>query len=150
MKKFVLISLVIFALYSCKSTYNRAEESPLKGEWMVSNVTYSQTGIKVKSFDLADAQCFKNSTWNFVPNNHTGNFTLNGGGSCPTLSENITWYIDNNNQFNMKFVNNEKAKNVADGYNLNYVAVSETSFQLIQNASLEGKPIQIKYEFSKN
>lgn len=151
MKKIILLLIVSYMLLSCKATYNRAEETPLKGSWTVTSVNYSEKNIRVKAFNFADAQCFVNSVWSFIPNNHTGNVAIYQTKDCPAAESNITWFIDQNQNFNVKIVGSgEKAKNVYDGYILSLANQTENSFNLIQSASLEGKPVQITYVFSKN
>ncbi len=151
---FILFCLGLMLL-SCGSSnsykYNREEESKLKGVWIVQNVEYSQDKIKVKAFGVADAQCFKGSVWTLVPNNHTGEITEGASNTdCPFIDKDVTWYIDSNDTFTLKVVNpDEKAKDVKDGYVFKYNGTSENSFQLIQSAALEGKPVYITYNFIK-
>lgn len=145
MKKFIGIGLIALAFASCKPTNDVKTQIGLKGEWTLSSVTYPK-GFKVTSFHVADAKCFEGSQWKFVSNNNKGTISLNNAGDCPEFSSNIVWNISTDQKFNLKFVGSEKAKHVADGYQLNYVNQSENSFQLIDNTS----GTTIVYQFLKN
>ncbi len=157
MKKFLTIVGLSLLVLSCGSSkdestkYNRAEETPLKGNWVVDNVEYSQDKIKVKAFGIADAQCFKGSVWSLVPNNHTGSMEEGIGNSdCPNVSTDFTWYVDPNDTFYLKPVGEgDKAKDVKDGYIFKLNRTSDTSFSLVQTANLDGTPVYISYNFLK-
>ncbi|HPZ25773.1 MAG TPA: lipocalin family protein, partial [Kaistella sp.] len=81
---------------------NRAEFLKLKGDWELTSIDYDKN-FKVKPFDEgADAQCFVGSHWTLIPNNWTGSYTLNGGGSCPSVVMPIKFEVVNGNEFKFK------------------------------------------------
>lgn len=106
----------------------------LKGEWILENVQYSAT-YKISPFYIADAKCFENSEWKFVSNNNTGTLSLNPTGVCPDFSTNFVWNIKNNGNFNLKFIGEQKAKEVTTGFTLKIDAITESSFKLIDNST---------------
>ncbi len=151
MKKIVLLGLAIILFTACKATYSRSAQSDLKGAWTITDVSYSQNDINVKALGLMDAKCFKNSLWNFAPNNQTGNFQSEGSQKCASQQMNFKWYITLDNQFGLKFLEEDvKAKKILSGYLFGISNQTENSFKLTQSASLDGKSIQIYYQFTKN
>lgn len=154
MKKELLILFLLF-LFSCKSTspvetkLNNRTESSLKGDWVVSSVTYPGSDyIKVNSFELADSKCFVLSEWHLVSNNNKGTMDLNNS-NCASFSSDITWYVNKDNQFVMKILNADKAKRVSQGYVLQLGDVTENSFQLIDKIKVGEKPTSVVYQFER-
>ncbi len=126
----------------------RADVMKLKGEWTISNVDYNKS-YSIKPFDEgADINCFVGSSWKLVPNNYTGMYSLNGGGSCPMKSQNITFSVDKYSNVSMKKVGEgEKAKNVGAGYMLKLENPTENSFTLVQSLIADGSPMDVRYNF---
>jgi len=81
MKKLILI-LIPLILLSCGSSKTvRQSKQVIKGEWFLSSITYNQSGTyKVSLLNDASKECFEGSTWQFIPNNNTGNYTINNAG----------------------------------------------------------------------
>lgn len=155
MKNLLLAGIVGAALtVSCSTAKtaqsNRAEFLQLKGDWQITSVDYDKN-FSVKPFDEgADAQCFVGSTWKLVPNNYTGNYTLNGGGNCPSVMQPIKFEVVNGNEFKFKkLIEGSKAKAVTAGYSLNLVSQTADSFSLEQNIPSTGENVRIVYNFSK-
>lgn len=155
MKNLLLAGIVGAALtVSCSTAKtaqsNRAEFLQLKGDWQITSVDYDKN-FSVKPFDEgADAQCFVGSTWKLVPNNYTGNYTLNGGGNCPSVMQPIKFEVVNGNEFKFKkLIEGSKAKAVTAGYSLNLVSQTAESFSLEQNIPSTGENVRIVYNFSK-
>ncbi len=156
MKNIFILGVVLITLASCGSSknykYNRDEETPLKGTWVVQDVQYSEDDIKVTAFGVADAQCFKGSVWTLVPNNHTGKMIAGATkpSDCPMIDTNFTWYIDENDTFNLKPLSGGmKAKDVKSGYVFKINRTSDNNFTLLQSAALDGSPVYITYNFIK-
>ncbi len=155
MKNILILTSVLLMLISCGSSnnykYNREEETPLKGTWVVQDVKYSEDDVKVTAFGIADAQCFVSSAWTFVPNNHTGKMIAGASNNdCPTVDTDYTWYIDANDVFHLKPISGGmKAKNVKDGYLFKIHMDGENNFTLLQTANLDGSPVYITYNFVK-
>ncbi len=159
MKKLILgiiigNALLVTSCSTVKSTktglVGSSKLSMLKGDWQISAVDYDSKKFKVKPFDEgADAQCFVGSTWNFIPNNSRGSFTINGGGDCPTLTEYITFDYTTDNQFKFKKTGGVKAKTVTSGYALTMVNQTETNFTLQQDIPFDGENLTVSYQFEK-
>jgi hypothetical protein len=157
MKKIAFIIVMsVFAL-ACKpkqtvtnTKLDNKLERLIKGDWQVSSVSYVGSEVfKVTSFNIADAKCFEGSQWSFVSNNNTGEMVLNKA-NCVTYGSRITWFINKDGNFVMKFLTEGvKAKHTAGGYVLRVANQSETSFQLIDRASVGSNSAEIVYQFDK-
>ncbi|WP_395045332.1 lipocalin family protein [Flavobacterium sp.] len=156
MKKTFFLLLIAIFIFGCKSKsatntkLNNKAEVALKGNWTISSVTYPGSDyIKVTSFDVADSKCFVGSQWKFISNNNKGDMSLNNSG-CAAFSSPITWFINKEGQYVMKIINETKSKKVLEGYVLKLANVSDNSFQLVDNANVGGKNIEVIYQFSRN
>lgn len=157
MKKTVFILVMsIFAL-ACKpkqtvtnTQLDNKSERLIKGDWQISSVSYVGSDLfKVTSFNIADSKCFEGSQWNFVSNNNTGEMALNKS-NCVTYGSRITWFINKEGNFVMKFLNEGvKAKHTTGGYVLKVANLSENSFQLIDRAPVGNNSAEIVYQFVK-
>jgi hypothetical protein len=148
MKKFFLLSMFVAILASCSSLDTKSQVG-LKGNWMISSVTYPGSDyIKVTSFDVADSKCFEGSSWNFISNSNKGTMTLNNS-SCPAFTSPIVWTVTKEGTFTLKITEGDKAKRVTQGYFLQLRNQTESSFQLIDNVSVGGKNVEVVYQFSK-
>lgn len=153
MKKLLLFNLIIL-LFACKTNpvtkVDNKTESSLKGNWKIATVKYPGSDIiKVKSFGIANADCFVGSSWTFVSNNNTGKMALTDT-KCPSYKSKITWYINKEGNVIMKFLDTgEKAKKVTEGFVLKVSIQSETSFTLTDKIDVGGKSTDIIYQFEK-
>jgi hypothetical protein len=156
MKKIIFLTAIALVLFSCKSAsvantqLDKAAQIAVKGDWVITSVTYpGQQYIKVNSFQIAESKCFIGSTWKFISNNNKGSMALTKA-DCAAFSSPITWYINKNGQFVLKVLDaGEKAKKVRDGYILNIANMGENSFQLVDKGDVEGKAIDIIYQFER-
>lgn len=155
MKKIIL--LVAFSLFvlGCKpkqkvasTRLDQKSERVIKGDWTITSVTYPGSDvIKVTSFGVADSKCFVGSTWNFVSNNNKGKMALT---SCGNFASDITWYINKEEQFVMKILDEGlKAKKVQQGYLLKVANQTDSSFQLLDGINVGGKMVNVTYQFNK-
>ena len=156
MKKVILMSIVVLALFSCKSAsvtntkVDHSSDRAIKGNWTITSVSYPGSEyIKVNSFQLADSKCFEGSTWKFVSNNDSGEMTITKA-NCPSFNSPIKWFVNKEGEFVLKILNaGEKAKRVRDGYVLKLAAQTEQSFQLVDKIDVGGKLTDVVYQFQK-
>lgn len=129
---------------------NRAEFLKLKGDWEITSVDYDKA-YRVKPFDEgADAQCFVGSHWRLIPNNYAGSYVLNGGGSCPSVTQPIKFEVVNGNEFKFKkLLEGSKAKAVVSGYSLQLENQSTDQFSLVQNIPSNGENVRVVYNFQR-
>lgn len=155
MKKFILISFLSVLIFSCKSNSSTStkldsqSQVAIKGDWQIVSVNYLGSDvIKVTSFDLADSKCFIGSTWKFISNNNKGNMALTSQ-KCTVYSTLITWFINNEGQFVLKFLDESKAKTIKSGYVLRVANQTENSFQLIDKINVAGRLTEVVYQFER-
>ncbi|MCJ7932708.1 MAG: lipocalin family protein [Chryseobacterium sp.] len=159
MKKLLLAGMLGTSLFavSCSSVNKaatsqnqRADFLQLKGDWQIVSVNYEK-GYKIKPFDEgADAQCFVGSHWRLIPNNWTGAYTLNGGGSCPAITQPIKFEVKNGNTFMFKKIAaGTKAKQNTAGYTLTLVNQTTDQFSLEQDVPFEGGNVKVVYNFER-
>ncbi len=144
MKKIFTIASFAILTIACKPTENKKSQQELRGNWELVSVQHSKD-YKVTSFNISDAKCLEGSQWKFVANNNIGKVTLAEKNNCPEFSSNIIWNINTNNEFNLKFIGDEKAKNVKYGYKLHLVNLTSESFQLLDNSA----STEVIYTFKK-
>ena len=157
MKKVALFFLVSVVFFGCKpketitsTKLDNKTEAAIKGNWRIASVNFPGSEyFKITSFNIADAKCFEGSQWSFVSNNNTGEMVLNKA-NCVTYGSRITWFINKDGNFVMKFLNEGvKAKHTVGGYVLRVANQSETSFQLIDKAAVGSNSAEIVYQFDK-
>lgn len=152
MKKIIMfIALSFIVACSSSTSVSRSTQSELKGAWTVTGVSYKGSDvIKITSFGVADSQCLHGSVWNFIPNNNKGRLELTQE-ECPAYGTAIVWSITKENTFALKLITpGTKAKKITKGYNLKYVAQTETTFQLIDKVNIGGRLTNVVYQFQKN
>lgn len=149
MKKILFLCASVLMLMSCKSTIDNKSQVGIKGNWVITNVSFPGSDMfKVNSFNIADSKCFEGSLWKFVSNNNKGTMELTKSG-CPAFSSPIVWTITKTGDFTLKITEGDKAKKVTQGYILKVRNQSETSFQLVDNVNIGGKNTEIIYQFTK-
>lgn len=156
MKKLTLLILVT-VLFSCGASKTvRTSKKVIKGNWVLSTINYSESGTyNVKLLSDASKDCFENSTWQFIPNNNTGIYTINNA-SCTSGERNFVFTIDEVDEttglydFLLK-PTNEKGKSETNnsGFRLKLAQLSDTTMQWQQTLSVDGSPFTISMNFLK-
>lgn len=98
MKKLVALTILSVLVLSC-GTPKTVQESRkvLKGYWSLDNITYSEKGtFNVKLLNDTSKECFEGTTWRFIPNNHTGIYTVDNP-NCPSGDRNFIFDIQEMN-----------------------------------------------------
>jgi hypothetical protein len=68
---------------------------------------------------------------------------------CSVYSTPITWFINNEGQFVLKFLDESKSKTIKSGYVLSVANQTENSFQLIDKINVAGKLTDVVYQFER-
>ncbi|MFD0762226.1 lipocalin family protein [Lutibacter aestuarii] len=156
MKKLCMFAVVIFTIISCGTPKTVIQSKKvIKGYWNLDMVTYSESGdFKTLLLNDALATCFEGSTWRFIPNNNTGNYTINNQ-NC-VLGERYFIFtiqeIDPNTglyDFLLKPTNEKEKSEDNKGFRLNLTQLSESTMQWQQTVLLGGQPLKINMNFSK-
>lgn len=143
------VAIILQACSTTKSVVG-TNNGPLRGTWTLTNVSYEGLvpGAVQNVFDQASPTSFVNSTWE-LPNNGNGKYTLSNG-----TSQSIFWSYNNADKANpifqfKKIYEGEKAKNIAEGYQLNVAQVDGTSMTLKSPVANGSKTAYIVYTFRK-
>ena len=148
--------MIIITLLSCGGTKTvRESKKVMKGDWTLSSINYNQPGtFKVKLLNDASKECFEGSTWQFIPNNNTGNYTVNNT-NCSTGMRYFIFTIQEIDEstglydFLLKPTNEKKKSETNSGFRLQLTQLSDTDMQWQQTVSIEGKPFTINMNFTK-
>jgi hypothetical protein len=155
MKKIILIFLAI-GIVSCGASKTVSDsKKSIKGDWTLSTITYSKTGkYNVTLLNDTSKDCFEGSTWEFIPNNNTGTYSINES-SCSTGVRNFVFTIQEVNadtglyDFLLKPTNQKNKSENNQGFRLKLSAMSETDMQWQQTVSVDGIPFIINMNFTK-
>tara|TARA_R110000868_G_scaffold410732_1_gene700043 strand:- start:68 stop:538 length:471 start_codon:yes stop_codon:yes gene_type:complete len=155
MKKILLIFLAI-GLFSCGTSKTvRNSKKVIKGEWTLSTITFSKTGkYNVTLLNDTSKDCFEGSTWQFVPNNNTGTYTINES-SCSTGVRNFVFTIQEVNaetglyDFLLKPTNEKNKSDTNQGFRLSLKSLTETAMQWQQTVVVNGEYFIINMNFTK-
>ena len=156
MKKLILL-LVTIGLVSCGTSKTvRESKKVIKGEWTLSSISYSEAGTyNVTLLNDASKECFEGSTWQFIPNNNTGVYTINNS-SCSTGARNFVFTIQEIDpqtglyDFLLKPTNEKHKSETNQGFRLRLTALSDVAMQWQQTVSVDGKPFTIIMNFTKS
>lgn len=155
MNKLFILGAASLMFASCTSgkmaQENRKDFLAMKGSWTLSSVNYDSSKFKIKPFDEGvDVQCWIGSTWNLIPNNWSGTYSLNGTNYCPSILQPIKFEVKDGNHFVFKKVDDgTKAKHNTEGYSLYLVSRTENSFSLRQSVPLGNEMVDVVYHFEK-
>lgn len=156
MKKILQFTFCILALsvilQACSTTKSLvgASHGHINGTWTLTNVSYDGLlpGAVQNVFDQAPPAAFVNSTWRLT-NSGNGLYTLANG-----TSQSIFWSYNDQDKSNpmfqfKKIYEGDKAKNIAEGYQLNVAQVDGSSMTLKLPVAVRDKTAYIVFTFSK-
>lgn len=155
MKKLMLLIFAI-GLVGCGSSKTvRDSKKTIKGDWTLSTITFSKTGkYNVTLFNDTSKNCFEGSTWQFVPNNNTGTYTINDL-TCSTGGRNFVFTIQEVNSetglydFLLKPTDERHKSDTNQGFRLTLKTLSDTTMQWQQTIIVDGEPFIINMNFTK-
>lgn len=155
MKKVILILISICFLACGTSKTVRESKKTIKGNWTLTSIKSSAIGdLKITLLNDSQQSCFENSSWQFIPNNNTGIYTLSGT-DCSTDQRYFVFTIDEVDEatglynFLLKPTNQKGKSDSNTGFRLQLTSLTETNMQWQQIVTLDGKPITINMNFTK-
>ena len=156
MKKLALSIGIVLMILSCGTSKTvRDSKKVIKGEWTLSSITYSTAGkYNVTLLNDTSKDCFEGSTWQFIPNNNTGTYTINET-SCSTGPRNFVFTIQEVNKetglydFLLKPTNEKQKSETNQGFRLSLTSLTDTMMQWQQTVSVDAKPFTITMNFKK-
>ncbi|MDU8886750.1 lipocalin family protein [Yeosuana sp. MJ-SS3] len=155
MKRIILIFLAV-GLIGCGSSKTvRNSKTAIKGNWTLNSITYSEAGkYNVTLLNDTSKNCFENSTWQFIPNNNTGTYTINDS-TCSTGVRNFVFTIQEVNaetglyDFLLKPTDNKNKSKTNQGFRLKLMSLTEITMQWQQTVNVDGQPFNIQMNFTK-
>jgi hypothetical protein len=160
-KNYLVLSLLTVTLFfSACSTSKEARtiKSSIDGNWTLKTITIegNPSIIRVKVFNEADNNCFVGSSWNFISNNGSGNYTIPASADgCSAVTRKIKWtiYEPKGEEKKFQFKRLDDKNNPLDdnnGYRLSIGSVTNDNMQLKSAITYEGNPVTVVYNFTKN
>ncbi|WP_350285760.1 lipocalin family protein [uncultured Croceitalea sp.] len=155
--QFIGVLALICSLTACSvSKSAREQRNLLSGTWQLNDVSYEGNTGTFKSVLFGDAEdiCFEDSNWFFRDNNSTGRYTIKPSSLCQSGDRFIKWSIveptNGLSQLQFKFID-EKLKDVSGGrgYRLNIANLNAQTMTLKSNVTVDGQPVTLVYEFTK-
>jgi len=154
-----LLSAVLLMGSCSVSKKGRSYKNNIDGKWQLQ--TLVSEGIvgntKATILNEANISCFIGSSWTFNRNNSLGTYSIaQNAGQCAAVTRNFRWSIyeskDQPALFQFKKLD-DKYKEVDEGsagYRFTIVQLNETSMQLRNDVTFEGRQASFIYNFSKN
>ena len=156
MKKLLIVMVLAAVAFSCGTpkTVIQAKKE-VKGYWSLDNISYSEPGtFNVTVFNDTSKECFEGSTWQFIPNNNTGMYTIKDS-DCLTGDRHFVFTIQavdaetGHFDFLLKPTNEKHKSETNKGFRQKILTLSETVMQWQQTVTVEGKPFIITMTFNK-
>lgn len=150
----LMITLAFSACSSLKKNPNAISRGKISGKWGITAVSLEGLlpGNVQSVFGFAPYKCFENSTWELT-NSGNGNFLINNDATgCPVgTKQNIYWSFTNGAsgaEFQLKkLAENEKPKDVAEGYRLLVTANTGNTMTIKSPVEYGGKTGYVVYNF---
>lgn len=154
--KRILLLLITIGLMSCGSSKTvRDSKKVIKGSWSLNSITYSQPGTyNVTLLNDVSKACFEGSTWQFVPNNNTGTYTISNT-NCTNGERYFVFTIQEIDEttglydFLLKPTNEKYKSETNQGFRLSLTQISETNMQWQQTVIVDGQSFTINMNFLK-
>ena len=154
--KQILLLLITISILSCGSSKTvRDSKKTIKGEWTLNKIDYSALGTyNVTLLNDASKACFEGSTWQFIPNNNTGTYTIDGV-NCSSGMRYFNFTIQEIDEqtglynFLLKPTNEKGKSDTNQGFRMKLTALSDTTMQWQQTVTVDGKPFIINMNFKK-
>lgn len=155
MKKIVILFLVGCFLSCGSSKVVRQAQKTIKGNWTLSSVTYNTLGAyEVTLLGDATKACFESSTWQFIPNDSKGIYTIPGS-ECTAGDRYFKFDIQEIDpttglyDFLLKPTDVKYKSSSNQGFRLKLTLLTEAAMQWQQTVRVEGKPFIINMNFTK-
>jgi hypothetical protein len=157
--KMILPALTGLLVLSCSSSKNATtvKREDVRGTWILNNINTegiaSSERVKITILDEGSPECLTGSTW-VLPNNGNGSYTLPDRSGCSSGKRDIVWsYRTEADQPVFQFKKMEsgvKARDIKEGYKFKVLSADDNSMVLQSEVSYTGRPVYIKYYFSKS
>ncbi|MBD0831397.1 lipocalin family protein [Aestuariibaculum sediminum] len=155
MKRVILLVLAVTFMACGGSKTIRDSRKVIKGNWTLSDISYSKSGqYNVTLLDDASKSCFEGSTWQFIPNNNTGMYSINKY-ACEAGDRHFIFTIDEIDEttglydFLLKPTDEKGKSQTNKGFRLSLTALSDSQMQWQQTVIVDNQPFTISMNFKK-
>ncbi|HLV15072.1 MAG TPA: hypothetical protein VKY41_07825 [Xanthomarina sp.] len=155
MKNLVILAFSICLLSCGGSKTVRDSKKVIKGDWTLNSINYSEAGTyNVTLFNDVAKTCFEGSTWQFIPNNNTGLYTISNT-DCSIGERYFVFTIQEVDattglyDFLLKPTNKKGKSETNQGFRLKLNALSDSNMQWQQTVMVDNKPFKIFMNFTK-
>jgi hypothetical protein len=156
MKKIIVVVLMACVLVSCGTSKTvRTSKKVIKGQWTLNDISYDNYGsFRITFFNDATKDCLEGSSWNFIPNNNSGNYNVLND-ACETGQRNFVFTIEEVDEvtglydFLLKPTDSKLKSADNKGFRLKLNRLTDTEMEWIQYASIDGITITITMKFNK-
>ena len=157
MKKTIMLIALAIILSGCATSKKvRTYKKAIKGNWIVNAITYSKAGTyNVTLFEDVSKDCLVGSTWQFVPNNNTGEYTLSDS-NCISGERYFIFSIQEIDKETglydllLKPTNKKHQSETNAGFRLKLSGLSDNTMQWQLTETIDDKPFIISINFIKN
>lgn len=157
MKKMFMLALIVAIGISCAPPKVVQDSyKVMKGYWTLDEVSYDAEGTyNISLFNDETAACFEGSTWRFIPNNNTGNYTIEKP-DCAIGERSFVFTIREIDKesglydFMLKPTIEKRKSDSNVGFRLQLTQLGDYSMTWQQTVQVDGEPFTINMRFSKN
>ncbi|MBD0823451.1 MULTISPECIES: lipocalin family protein [Aestuariibaculum] len=155
MKRIILLFVAVTMMACGGSKTVRVSKKVIKGNWSLNTITYSKAGTyDVTLLNDASKSCFEGSTWQFIPNNNTGVYSI-GKYACESGDRHFIFTIDEVDKttglydFLLKPTDEKGNSETNKGFRLSLTSLSDTQMQWQQTVIVDNQPFTISMNFDK-
>lgn len=154
--RYIFLTILTFCIVSCGTTKQlRTSKKSIKGAWELSTIEYSESGtFRTTLLNDVSKTCFEGSSWSFIPNNNSGTYSIDKS-DCTTGTRNFIFTIQEIDattglyDFLLKPTNAKGKSENNVGFRLTLSALTEDTMIWEQKLLLDGKPLIISMNFTK-
>jgi len=163
MNKISFLALVAFIIISCgtpKATTESKEtatttQKVIDGNWTLKSISYSDEGnYLISIFNDTSKECFEGSSWNFSPNDNSGDYTISNT-DCKNGKRTFRFIAREADastglyDFQLKLTGDKYQSDKSPGFTMSLSKLTGSSMKWEQTVLLEGNPVTIEMSFSK-
>ncbi len=159
MKNIVLISLcVILTACGASDGITRSAKKMINGKWLLKNIDYETNAkgtFNITILDKISTQCIEGSHWEFIANNHSGNYELSNDACTEKGIKNFIWSIPTEMygleySIMLKPVNKKMKSTTNDkAYRMQLSELDTATMVWTYDVTIEGENLLLKLNFVK-
>ncbi len=155
MKQWMSIVSIALVCILSSCVRHKSEGVNLNGKWMVSDMRLEGVNnpgdYKITMFDDVSSSCLAGSEW-FLTESGNATYSIAESADCVAGVRPIHWSVKKDNSvqyFQLKHIDEAKARKVADGYRLELSNVTKTGFTLREPTMIGNNTAYVVMDFTK-